>query len=338
MEEFPIRDLVRQFPDRAFRWALDLPENVRGLLRLAEVPFVEDLDFSQMRPLKPSSIHDDLREEIPDVLHEVPLKVAPGRTIVVCILAEYSSSRVRWVRALLVEGIGNVWREQRLEWERRKIPEDQRVLKPVIAGVLYTGDEPWEEPPQLADEWGLTGPIGEYTLHFKQFFVDPHQLSEESLARPDEPFAWILKLFRDARAPVGRFVRTLRETLEKLGRLKASARSVQRRLAWIADIMAHLRRPMEERTQIAAVINQVLPQFVPAEEVEIMTQTIADYYVEQGVLQGKQHALLRLLESRFGQLPEGVKEKVLSLRDDEVLDDQLVGVLSAERLEDLALS
>ena len=222
--------------------------------------------------------------------------------------------------------------------------------KPVIAGVLYTGDEPWEEPPQLADEWGLSEPIGEYTLHFKQFFVDLHQLSEESLNRPDEPFAWILKLFRDAKAPLDRFVATLRETLERLGRLKASACSVQRRLAWIADIMAHLRRPLEERAEITGVINEVLPQFVPAEEVEVMTQTIADYYVEQGVqkgmqkgmkqgeLRGKRNLLLRQLESRFGQLPESVKEKVLSLQEDDALDDLSMEVLSAERLEDLALS
>ena len=81
-----------------------------------------------------------------------------------------------------------------------------------------------------------------------------------------------------------------------------------------------------------------------------MTQTIADYYVEQGVqkgmqkgmkqgeLRGKRNLLLRQLERRFGQLPESVKEKVLSLQEDDALDDLSMGVLSAERLEDLALS
>jgi len=90
------------------------------------------------------------------------------------------------------------------------------------------------------------------------------------------------------------------------------------------------------------VINEVLPRFFPAAEVEVMTQTIADYYVEQGVqkgmLRGKRNLLLRQLESRFGQLPESVKEKVLSLQEDDALDDLSVRVLSAERLEDLALS
>jgi len=81
-----------------------------------------------------------------------------------------------------------------------------------------------------------------------------------------------------------------------------------------------------------------LPQFVPAEEVDVMTQTIADYYVEQGELRGKRKLLLRLLESRFGQLPESVKEKILSLQEDDTLDDLSVGVLNAERLEDLELS
>jgi len=41
MEPFPIEDLVREFPDRALRWVLELPGNVRGLLRLAEPPFLE---------------------------------------------------------------------------------------------------------------------------------------------------------------------------------------------------------------------------------------------------------------------------------------------------------
>ena len=46
MEDFPIEDLVRQFPDRAMRWVLELEKCVEGMLELAHLPFAGDLDYT----------------------------------------------------------------------------------------------------------------------------------------------------------------------------------------------------------------------------------------------------------------------------------------------------
>ena len=343
MEDFPIEELVRQFPDRALRWALELPENVRGLLKLADLPFVDDLDFPRMRRLKLSTVHDDLREEIPDVLHEVPLCVAPGRTIAVCILAEHSSTRMPHARIDLLKGMTNVWREQQLEWEQRELPVAERIPKLVVGGVLYTGDDPWHEPPQLAEQLRLPAGAADFAPSFRMFFVDPvHALSEQALDASDEPFAWLLKLFRLAKASREQFLRAFREALERFSELPRTLQRQQRRLAWIADIMAHHRRPFEERPDISAIIREVVPRFLRQEEVQVVSQTIAEWYVEQGrkkgVQQGRQEVVLKQLEHRFGSLSPAVRDKVLAIGDVARLDALSVRLLDAASPQDLDLN
>jgi hypothetical protein len=338
IDDFPINELVRQFPDRAFRWALELPENVRGLLKLADLPFLDQLDLSALRRMKFSTIHDDLREEIPDVLHEVPLRMAPDRTVGVCILAEHSSTRMLDARVDLVKGMTNVWREQDLEWEQRRTPQPDRERKLVVGGVLYTGDAPWEEPPQLAEQLGLPADIGEYAPSFKMFFVDPDALPEEALDMPDEPFAWLLKLFRVAKAPRHVFLPTFRELLTRLSHLSHTLQRQQRRLAWIADLMAWHRRPQEERPEVSAIINELVPKFLPPQEVTVVSQTIADYYVQQGREEGRQEFLLTQLEHRFGVLPPPARQKLLAIRDPASLRDLTIRLLDAKSLEELGFN
>jgi hypothetical protein len=342
VEPFPIEELVRQFPDRALRWVLELPENVRGLLRLAELPFVDDLEFTRMRRLKLSTIHDNLREEIPDVLHELPLRLPPDRTLGVCILAEHSSTRMRTARTRLLRGMANAWWEEERQWDQRNVPEGQRIPRLIIGGLLYTGEAPWREPPQLAELLELPEPIAEYAVSFKMFFVDPAQLPEEMLDLPDEPFAWLMKLFRAARAPTETFLTTFREVLLRLSRLPGEAGVLQRRLAWVADLMAHHRRPAAEREQVSVIINEVVPQFLPKEEVHIVSETIADYYVQAGRQEGRQEGqrdlFLKLLQRRFGTIPPHVSKRVQSIQDPDRLSELSFRLLDAKRLEDLGLS
>jgi len=337
-DDLPIHDLVRQFPDRAFRWLLELPENVRGLLKLAGLPFVDELDFANMRPVKLSTIHDNLREEIQDVLHEAPLRVAPERTISVYILAEHSSTKMPTARTDLLRGMGNAWLEQELEWERQDTARGERRPKPVVSGVLYTGDDPWEEPPQLAEQLRLPTGIAEYVPSFRMFYVDPARLPEQVLSLSDEPFAWLLSLFKVAKAPREVFLTAFRGVLERLSTLPHRLARQQKRLALIADVMAYHRRPPAERETISGIISDITPRLPALEEVNVVAQTIVEYYLEQGLQRGRQDTLLHLLTHRFGAVPPDLTEKVRSIRDLARLDDLLVRLVDAAGLDDLGLN
>ena len=73
-----------------------------------------------------------------------------------------------------------------------------------------------------------------------------------------------------------------------------------------------------------------------------MSQTIADYYVQQGREEGReegrQEFLLTQLEHRFGVLPPPARQKLLAIRDPASLRDLTIRLLDAKSLEELGFN
>ena len=59
---------------------------------------------------------------------------------------------------------------------------------------------------------------------------------------------------------------------------------------------------------------------------------------EQAVQQGKQELLIRLLATKFGELPQSVTEQINRMTADEELDQLGVRLLTAESLEEMGLN
>ena len=65
---------VREFADRGTKWLLDLPENLRGLLRLAAENLAERLDFERAERINRTFIPEDLQKQEADVVYRVPYR------------------------------------------------------------------------------------------------------------------------------------------------------------------------------------------------------------------------------------------------------------------------
>lgn len=61
-------------------------------------------------------------------------------------------------------------------------------------------------------------------------------------------------------------------------------------------------------------------------------------YEERGIIKGKRDALLKLLQYKFGALPEAVVARVQTIDTDAALDALLERVLRAITLEDMGLA
>lgn len=51
MYEKEIKDIIREFPDRAIRWLLETPENIRGLLSIIVEDLAKRIDYSKIQRL-----------------------------------------------------------------------------------------------------------------------------------------------------------------------------------------------------------------------------------------------------------------------------------------------
>ena len=60
--------------------------------------------------------------------------------------------------------------------------------------------------------------------------------------------------------------------------------------------------------------------------------------IQQGIQQGKQSLLLKLLNAKFGQLPESVDQKIRTIISEQKLDQLSLRVLTANSLNEMGLN
>ena len=59
---------------------------------------------------------------------------------------------------------------------------------------------------------------------------------------------------------------------------------------------------------------------------------------QQGLQQGKQALLIRLLATKFGELPQSVTDQIQGMTTNEELDQLGIRILTAESLEEMGLN
>ena len=74
-----IRQLVRQFKENGMKMLLEHPANVQDLLRLADLPWLDDIDFSRLDYVKTTFVRRDYRHLESDIVLTVPLSGKGGR-------------------------------------------------------------------------------------------------------------------------------------------------------------------------------------------------------------------------------------------------------------------
>ena len=68
-----------------------------------------------------------------------------------------------------------------------------------------------------------------------------------------------------------------------------------------------------------------------------MAQTMAEHLIEQGGMQAKQEALLKLLRFRFGSIPESMTNEITSIRSLSRLDSLFEKAMTAWTLNEIDL-
>jgi len=134
----------------------------------------------------------------------------------------------------------------------------------------------------------------------------------------------------------------VRTTLEKVARLAAGEREAILGLLMILSGLRHLEETVEQEARKMPILNDVLENKVLGREFkrgleEGKQQGLEEgkqQGLEEGELSGELKVLRRLIEKRFGPLPDWA-EKRLAARSASELEELSVRVLDAETLEEL---
>jgi flagellar biosynthesis/type III secretory pathway protein FliH len=192
-----------------------------------------------------------------------------------------------------------------------------------------------------------------FAPQWQPLFWDLASLSPRALLDSAEEWLQTLAVVRAEDASSEEFVNVYNAVLQRLEPLADKEPVRYYDLLRMILTWGLWRRPFEERDQLerASVASQ--RDAVRREEIRSMSQTIAQWYVEEGKKEGRKEGLTEglkegelralrrtlrlLLEKRFQALPEALQQRIEATTDVEKLESCVDQVMHISHLEELQL-
>ncbi len=333
---------------------LEHPANVRDVLRLADIPWFEEIEFDQLDHIKTTFIRRNYRHLQSDIVLTAPLSGSRGaeRTLLIYILIEHQSEPDRLMPLRVADSQLQIFRYQVRQWLKTHASEAQILLSPVLPVVFYTGLKRWPEVGTLADviergdEFREVTPIVE-----RPMYLNLPEIPSDRLEREGGYFGWVLRLVQQRHTRVAEFRQLLRNVVTHLEGMEAEDRARWLDLLSFVGAMIYHERSEGEHVELHETVEDSVSREESRREVAKMGRTMADVLIERGRIEGqtegrtegrteaaietRQQTLIRLLRRRFGKLPARVTRAINATTATEQLDEWLDQVLTANSLDEM---
>ncbi|MCI0395976.1 MAG: Rpn family recombination-promoting nuclease/putative transposase [Chloroflexi bacterium] len=307
---------LRNPHDRFFKETFSRPEIVRDFVQnYLPAPVVEILDLDTLELQKDSFVDPELQEHFSDLLYRVQQR--NGEAADVYLLLEHKSGPDTWVALQLLRYMIRIW-EMRLR-------QGAKRLTPIIPVVVYHGKSAW---PVSQDFTGLfPGPeaLRPYWPDFRYELRDLGQYSDDEIRGGLLARATLLLLkyvfqpiLPDRLPDILALLGELADEKTALEYLEAALRylSVAAEQVTAADMVAAVETTFHGRG------DRIMP-------------TLAEKWIEEGLEQGVENSVLRVLGGRFGQVPVNVEARLRALPIEklELALDEAVGAIDLPDFE-----
>ena len=333
--------------DSLYHRLFDHPAMVAELLReFLAGPWLDGLDLDSMtrENAKYHPETGDRREG--DMVWRIPRRDG-GETYLILLL-EFQSSSDPWMALRMLVYAGLLW--QQLLREKR-LPPDGR-LPPILPVVLYNGERRWAAPLALHELIGLTedSPLWRWQPAMRYQIVDEGAFAEDDLARREALVALLFRLERSS-DPV-QIVDLIDAALAWFrghpgfeAIRSAFAALVGATLAPLASGIAVPDELLEVRNMLATRAEAWKQQWLQEGEQKGRLegeqrgrlegeQKGREEGEQRGRLEGEAALLRRLLERRFGALPDWARTRIAAA-DTAALEEWGLRILEAGSLDDV---
>ncbi len=203
MHKDEVKQIIYEFPDRAIRWLLETPDNVRGLLLAAVADLAKHIDYNHLQRLDRTFISDNFRKREADLVFTAPFLDEQDeitREVIIYILIENQSTVDPTMPFRILSYMLRIWESQREDFESRNLPLTQWRFHPILPVVFYTGEQRWDEPLGIRRLFDLPKSLEEFIPQHKIILFNLKAASPERLVEYDHPFGWILQLMQKENA------------------------------------------------------------------------------------------------------------------------------------------
>jgi predicted transposase/invertase (TIGR01784 family) len=325
--------MVNNPHDALFTAVLGQPEHARGVLRaIVPAPLAEALEWSTLT-LRPGNLVDSaLTYQYTDLLYSVAWR--SGGEAFIYFLFEHQST-------IPTEGLmgHRLLGYQVRIWDRwRAEHRNARTLPPIIPAVMYHGSAPWPEPRsfdallEVPDQ--VRPALEPHLVRFTYVLHDLSQISDDEL-RGGAMQTALAKLV----SMCFKHARTRADFFQILGRWMDVAREVARAPNGLEALAQVMRYILEVNEHVESEALQALVEREIGSEAKeaIMTagQRLIEQGRQQGIEQGFQELLFRMLRQRFGDAVDARVQQRLSAASIEQIEAWSVRVASATTLADV---
>ncbi len=315
------------------------PDIVAQLLReFVAGPWLDGLDLDGMERLNTKFHADTGERREADLVWRIPRR--DGGDAYVMLLLEFQSTPDPWMALRMLVYAGLLW--QQLVREQRLMPDGR--LPPILPIVLYNGEPRWRAPVDVRDLIGLpqASSLWQWQPGLRYHLIDEGAFSASDLeGRAGLPaLLFRLENSSDTGQLAGLADAVLAWFASHPGFPAARAVFVELLGAAMAPLRPDIRVP-EELLEVRNMLSARVERWIEEWKQEGLQQGL-----QQGLLEGEQRGqelgrkqgeaslLLRLLERRFGVLPDWAKDRVRAA-DTATLEEWGLRVLDAASLEDV---
>jgi predicted transposase YdaD len=312
--------------DAVYHRLFSHPGMVTKFLRefLAE-PWMAELDLDAMERVNAKFHADGNERRDGDVIWRIPL--TGGGDAYLLLLLKFQSAPDRWMALRVMVYAGLLW--QHIVKEKR-LTGDGR-LPPVFPVVVYNGNPRWMMPVALRDLIDLPkdSPLWRWQPDILYHIVDEGGFAEADLASRDTLAALLFRL-ENAGEPAA--LVALIDLIIDWFRRHAGFEALKPVFAMLAGRVVE----MSEGTTPGVLVSENLL------EVRTMLATRAAEWkqqwrqegLEEGQRKGEAESLIRLLELRFGVLPDLVRHRI-AVAELPRLREWFPRILDAENIDDV---
>ncbi|MDR1141810.1 MAG: Rpn family recombination-promoting nuclease/putative transposase [Planctomycetaceae bacterium] len=281
------------------------------------------IDWNSLRCESPITVDDHLQEVIGDLRFSVNFK--DGGYSKVLLFFEHQSKkekRHQWLRGLrkLLEFY------ESCESDPENMMTSDGKYPYVVMVILYHGEIPWEELLQIKDMVSLPIGIDSHFLSVPTILIDVSRIPQEELKGPPALVA-LLDALQSASSG------KLPENFDRIIEYFKEAKTDQRTYGWLNALTRYFLSVTKASKKTAA---RTLSKILNKQEAEKMVvSTLEKHFVKgekKGRIEGKIQDILKILDKRFGKVPESISQSINSYTDSIALDSLFELALDCETL------
>jgi predicted transposase/invertase (TIGR01784 family) len=282
--------------DRSYKRLFSHPRLFRQLLEsFVEEAWVKDLDFEQCEKVEKSFISAHYKTTESDLLYKVKIQ---GQEAYIYILLEFQSTVTWFMVVRFLHYMSSFW----LDYAQSQ--PQQKKLPAVFPILLYSGDDQWSAPTDLAELLEQPHLFHHYTPQFRYFKIAENEYSQTQLLKISN---LVSTLFL---AETQYDLELLKRELLNLFDREVDKEAISLLLNWFKQLVVHGRRETEDYE----VLEQVYRDKVEAKQMlETAIAKAREQIFAQGKVEGQADLLVALLEMRFNPLTFAQKQYIYEL-------------------------